>query len=135
MIAFGRTNPSRLLFRNWCSALSTSAGNLLGSHKSYNELPGPRRLPVVGSLWEMGKKANKNKQLFELQTERMRKYGMIYRDKYPDLGEFVAVHDPADVEKVYNAEGKWPTGVANLLPTTLMKIKERLKHPLGLIFL
>ena len=78
--------------------------------KPFSEIPGPRRLPFVGSslsfLLEVGKKP-----ILQLQKELMEKYGMIYRIKVPTIPELVMIHDPQDIEVMFRAEGKYPSRV------------------------
>ena len=78
--------------------------------KPFSEIPGPRRLPLVGStlsfLLEVGKKP-----ILQLQKELMEKYGMIYRIKVPTIPELIMIHDPQDIEVMFRAEGKYPSRV------------------------
>ena len=78
--------------------------------RPYSELPGPFTVPVVGSAWEFLLKRNRvrGKEFFQLQEERHKQYGPIYKDSFVGVGPFVAVHDPGDMEKVFRAEGKHP---------------------------
>ena len=76
--------------------------------KPFSEIPGPRRLPLVGSalsfLSEVGKKP-----IYQVQKEWMEKYGNVYRIKVPTLSEIVMIHDPQDIEVMFRAEGKYPS--------------------------
>lgn len=76
--------------------------------KPFSEIPGPRRLPFVGSgltfLSQVGKKP-----IHEAQKEWMEKYGNVYRIKVPTFPEIVMIHDPQDIEVMFRAEGKYPS--------------------------
>ena len=76
--------------------------------KPFSEIPGPRRLPLIGSaltfLFEVGKKP-----ILQLQKDLMNKYGLIYRAKVPTFPELVMIHDPQDIEVMFRAEGKYPS--------------------------
>ena len=76
--------------------------------KPFSEIPGPRRLPLVGStlsfLLEVGKKP-----IYQAQKEWMEKYGNVYRIKVPTLPELIMIHDPQDIEVMFRAEGKYPS--------------------------
>ena len=78
--------------------------------KPFSEIPGPRRLPLVGGalsfFLEVGKKP-----IIQLQKEWMEKYGMIYRVKVPTIPESIMIHDPQDIEVMFRAEGKYPSRV------------------------
>ena len=78
--------------------------------KPFSEIPGPRKLPLVGSalsfFLEVGKKP-----VIQLQKELMEKYGMIYRVKVPTIPELIMIHDPQDIEVMFRAEGKYPSRV------------------------
>ena len=76
--------------------------------KPFSEIPGPRRLPFVGSslsfLSQVGKKP-----IYQAQKEWMEKYGNVYRIKVPTFPELIMIHDPQDIEVMYRAEGKYPS--------------------------
>ena len=79
--------------------------------KPFSEVPGPRRLPLLGGalsfLFEMSR--NVNLPIQDVQKGLMQKYGMIYRTKVPTLPEIVFIHEPQDVEVMFRAEGKYPS--------------------------
>ena len=112
-------NPGRL--RAYISLTSLGATQYLSSRSSptdatahtkpkpFSSLPGRLRLPFLGSLWDMILLPwNWSKPIHVLQLERMKKYGQIYREKFPVYGEMVVAHQPSDVENFFRAEGKNP---------------------------
>jgi len=81
----------------------------LAEAKPFSEVPGPRRLPLVGSALSFLFEINRKLPIRELQKGWMQKYGMIYRAKVPTLPEVVVIHEPQDVEALFRAEGKYPS--------------------------
>ena len=79
--------------------------------KPFNEIPGPHRLPFVGSALAVLSELRKNKPLYQLQEEWMMKYGTVYRMKIPSIPEMVMIYDPKDVEMMFRAEGKYPSRI------------------------
>jgi len=77
--------------------------------KPFSEVPGPRRLPLVGSALSFLFEINRKLPIRQLQKGWMQKYGMIYRAKVPTLPEVVVIHEPQDVEALFRAEGKYPS--------------------------
>ena len=78
--------------------------------KPFSEIPGPRRLPLLGSsltlFLEVGRKP---KSILQIQKDLMKKYGLIYRLQLPTFKELVMIHDPQDIEVMFRAEGKYPS--------------------------
>ena len=70
--------------------------------KPFSEIPGPRRLPLVGSslsfLLEVGKK-----HILQLQKEWMEKYGMIYRIKVPTIPESVCLGPRVNIQVEFHS--------------------------------
>ena len=46
-----------------------------------------------------------------MQLERRRKYGKIYRETLPGLGDAIMLHDANDVQTMCAAEGKYPARI------------------------
>ena len=79
--------------------------------KPFGGIPGPRRLPFVGSALAALSELRRNKPLHQLQEEWMVKYGTVYRVKIPSIPEMVMIYDPEDVEMMSRAEGKYPSRI------------------------
>ena len=78
--------------------------------KPFSEIPGPRRLPLLGSLLTLFLEVRKKpKPVLQIQKDLMKKYGLIYRLKVPTIKELVMIHDPQDIEVMFRAEGKYPS--------------------------
>lgn len=92
---------------------STNAHVVEDDAKSLESLPGPLRIPLLGSSWIFllqgllpGAKPL-GKRLLDAQAELVEKYGKIYRIQFPGI-EIVPIADPEDVEKVFRSDGKYP---------------------------
>lgn len=63
----------------------------------------------------------------------MQKYGMIYSDKLPIIGDYVMVHRPEDIEAVFRkGEGRYPS---RLSFPPWMEVREELGVGLGIVLL
>lgn len=70
-------------------------------------------------------------ELFDVQQQRLEKYGTLYREKYPQLPAFVVAHVPGDAEMTFRSEGRCPVRVPiSDLWTQMMT--EELQLPMGL---
>ena len=74
--------------------------------KSYNEIPGPRGLPVVGTLLDYVRDKG-HMRIHEIQQQRVQQYGEIYHEKIFDY-ETVTISNPDDVQYLFRHEGKYP---------------------------
>lgn len=101
--------------------------------RPFEDIPKTTSLPLVGSMWEFLLPRAWNRPLYQLQLERMKKYGVIYRDNIPVLSEYIAVHRPEDVEEVFRkGEGRYPSRLA-FLPWK--KVREELGIGFGILLL
>lgn len=80
------------------------------SGKSFDEMPGPRGLPLIGTLdytKDLGGGMRGYQRMHEIQQQRVQQYGPIYREKIFDR-QTVTISNPDDVEYLFRNEGKWP---------------------------
>lgn len=74
----------------------------------FTEIPAPPMLPFVGSLWDyVFGKGEHFTMSHEVQLERCRKYGKIYRERFGSTN-FVFIADPNAIERVMRAETAFP---------------------------
>ena len=74
--------------------------------KPYSEIPGPKGLPFVGTLFDYVRDKGHTK-IHEIQQDRVQQYGEIYREKIVDY-DTVIISNPDDVEYLFRNEGKYP---------------------------
>ena len=103
-----RANTTRPVRSRWGVRFLTTP---TAEAKPFSEIPGPRRLPFVGSALAVLSELRKNKPIYQLQQEWMMKYGTVYRVKIPTIPEMVMIYDPKDVEMMFRAEGKYPSRI------------------------
>ena len=104
------THKQRLLPLRSLSTLSSTANNDTTKAKPFSDIPGPLRLPVIGTSWTffVGAKGQPlEKRFLDFQAEFVKKYGKIFRAQIPGL-KVVAITDPADVAKLLRSEPKYP---------------------------
>ena len=80
--------------------------------KSFNEIPGPKGLPAIGTLLDyvrdQGDGVRGYRRMHVIQQQRVQQYGDIYREKIMDY-ETVTISNPDDVQFLFRNEGKYPT--------------------------
>ncbi|KAI8483292.1 hypothetical protein Bbelb_390330 [Branchiostoma belcheri] len=77
--------------------------------RPFHEIPGPKGLPIIGSLWEYTFLGKLDPRRFdEALWTRYQQYGKIYKENLGPRGTFVRIADPGDIETVYRNEGRYP---------------------------
>lgn len=99
--------------------------------KSYDQIPGPKGLPLVGTLFDYVRNKG-HTRVHEIQGERVQKYGEIYREKLLDL-ETVTISNVDDVQYLFRNEGKYPQREPQF--PLWMKYKEERKQAHGVFSL
>ena len=81
------------------------------SAKSFDEMPGPKGLPLIGTFLDytkdLGGGVRGYQRMHEMQQKRVQQYGPIFREKIFDR-QTVTISNPDDVEYLFRNEGKWP---------------------------
>ncbi|KAL4236526.1 hypothetical protein ACF0H5_004911 [Mactra antiquata] len=76
--------------------------------KTFEEIPGPKGLPVVGTLFDYFKKDGlRFNKMFEAYQKRAIEHGPIYKEKIATINT-VVISDPEEYSKVIRSEGKYP---------------------------
>ncbi|XP_071958319.1 1,25-dihydroxyvitamin D(3) 24-hydroxylase, mitochondrial-like [Antedon mediterranea] len=75
--------------------------------KSYEEIPGPKGWPIIGSLLDYTYGPYSMEKLHDATIERFRKYGKIFKE---NIAGQTAVHilEPEDVKRLFQQEGPSP---------------------------
>lgn len=93
-----------------CPLLSRSAQSATDNEasKSFSDLPGPVKLPVIGTAWTffVGNEPL-GKRLLSVQRQNVNKYGYIFKQRIGDRSA-VSLADPSDVATVLRNEAKYP---------------------------
>ncbi|XP_013406758.1 cytochrome P450 10 [Lingula anatina] len=99
-------------------------------YRPFHEIPGPKGLPIVGTLFDYIKKDGFGlNRLFKVQQTRSQEYGPIYREKLATV-ESIVISDPIEYSKVVRADGKYPQRT-ELLP--IMHYRKQKGMGLGLV--
>lgn len=81
----------------------------IASAKPFSEVPGPKGLPIIGTLLTLlknnGYYQKRPHLLFSMYKE---KYGPIFKDKIVN-NNMLIISKPEDVAAVFKAEGKYPS--------------------------
>jgi len=77
--------------------------------KPFSEIPGPLRLPLVGSALSFLFSGQMNQPIYERQKEWVKKYGPVSRIKIPTFPEMVIICEPEDIEVMFRTEGRYPS--------------------------
>ena len=98
--------------------------------KPFKDMPGPKGLPFVGSLWDLYKNKgyyyNRSHELFTFYSQQ---YGSIYKCRIGSVN-MVYVSTPEDATKVFQAEGQYANR-GKMLP--MVVYREQSKKPKGVL--
>ena len=125
---------NRIVYQSTAETLSEGQNNNeieFIKAKPFNQIPGPKGLPIIGPLYELLKNdryyVKRMHRYFQLNSER---YGPIFKVRLgPSL--VVCVHKPEDVAKVFQTEGKYPSRGDLSLPWLVYR--EQRKRSNGLL--
>ena len=101
-------------FHHWFSARRIITTNSFASqnHKQLEDIPGPRKLPLLGSLLDLLLyKGGLPKGRIYVPQNRVRVYGKIYKESFGSQALSVHIADPKDVELVLRSESSYPKKV------------------------
>ncbi|XP_022096144.1 cytochrome P450 10-like [Acanthaster planci] len=125
---------------------SVTGPNALSTARPYEEVPGPKGLPVLGTLLDYTKLGDYSlEKMHEAIVDRFKKYGPIYKENIAGA-EAVHILDPKDVADLFRNEGRTPrriimepmafyrkirkknAGIANLQGEQWRKWRSALQH-------
>ena len=108
LLALNDVNVVKNLSR--CKSAMASASAVIEDVKSFDQIPQPRRLPVLGHLHMiMPKEAQQNMHKFAAKLQK--EHGDIVRLRMPGLsptGESVWIFRPEDVQSMYGQDDRIP---------------------------
>ena len=108
LLALNEVNVVKNLSR--CKSAMAPATAVLEDVKSFDQMPQPRRLPVLGHLHMiMPKEAQQNMHKFAAKLQQ--EHGDIVRLRMPGLsptGETVWIFRPEDVQSMYGQDDRIP---------------------------
>ncbi|KAH9515446.1 Peptidyl-prolyl cis-trans isomerase cyp10 [Bulinus truncatus] len=103
-----RQCPFRMSPSNETDAVDVPDTREVSSVQPFNKIPGPKGLPIVGTLLDyLQKDGPKFNKMFEVQRQRSIQYGDVYFEKIADF-ESVVISSPHEYNRLVRAEGKYP---------------------------
>lgn len=80
------------------------------AYKGFNEIPGPKSLPLIGTLYQYLPVLGKYKfdRLHRNGLAKLQKYGPVVREDIVPGVSIVWIFKPEDVEMLYRKEGRYP---------------------------
>lgn len=109
---------------------STSTISSSTKLKGYNRLPTPRGYPLLGTLPDFIR-AGGVQQWHQYTSKRHQELGGIYMESFSG-SDLVFLSDPAEVRKVYAAEGQYPK---HFLPESWLLYNKDRQVDRGLLFM
>jgi ecdysteroid 25-hydroxylase CYP302A1 len=78
--------------------------------REFNEIPGPKSLPLIGTLYQYLPVFGKYKfdRLHRNGLAKLRQYGPVVREDIVPGVSIVWIFKPEDVEVLYRKEGRYP---------------------------
>ncbi|CAB3362649.1 Hypothetical predicted protein [Cloeon dipterum] len=97
--------------RNRSTVATAFSPNISSPVRSYDEIPGPKSLPLIGNAWRflpfVGTFDMTN--FFKWSNSLLNEYGKIVRiSNLPGRRDMVLLFDPDMIADVYKNEGQWP---------------------------
>ena len=100
-----------------------SPSEIKASALPFDEIPGPKGLPLLGSLFEFIKEGG-IQNLHNMSAQRFEKYGPLFKDTI--LGRtLVHLSKPAEVENLLRADGKYPNR-PELIPLAFLRKQQNI---------
>ncbi|KAK7603222.1 hypothetical protein V9T40_003221 [Parthenolecanium corni] len=91
--------------------------SISGDVKSFNSIPGPKSLPIIGTLWLYLPIIGKYRlnRLHHNGFLKLREFGPLIREEIIPGVPLVWVFKPEDIETVYRCEGRYPERRSHLI--------------------
>ncbi len=103
-----RIGQSRPAVSVWCrskaTATATKTEDDVINAKPFSDMPGPKGLPLVGTLFHTLRNATR---MHKMVRDRHREFGPIYREKLGPM-DIVFLTDVDGVEQFLRQDGKYP---------------------------
>ncbi|KAJ9574193.1 hypothetical protein L9F63_008449 [Diploptera punctata] len=95
-----------LIVRQLASDVATNPINA----RPFNEIPGPKSLPVIGTLWKYLPLIGEYSfdRLHHNGFKKLKKFGPVVREEIVPGENVIWIFNPDDIEKVFRNEGRYP---------------------------
>ncbi|PSN42152.1 hypothetical protein C0J52_18994 [Blattella germanica] len=107
-----RQNLSFILKRNNSTPVAATQVELeeWSSARPFEEIPGPKPLPLIGNIWRFLPYIGTLSTDFSVQFYKLyNEFGTIVKlEGIPGRNNMVSLYNPDDIEKVFRNEGPWP---------------------------
>ena len=100
------------------------SANTVAHVKAFKEIPGPKGLPLIGTLKEAARAGAFSGDMHKYFEDRYKQYGPIFRENW-GMFNWVFLHDPDDIAELFRQEDKYPFRVnIEAWPLARKEIKE-----------